>query len=93
LVLCAVQFVDVLGVTSAVVAIPSMIRGVGAPGALAGPLATAYAKFFGGLLVLAARLGHKYGHRRLLTLGLVVFAVAGGVGSLAQARPSLGGAP
>ena len=83
-VLCLVQFVDVLGVTSAVVAIPSMIRGVDASASWAGPLATAYAMFFGGLLVLGARLGHKYGHRRALMVGLVVFALAGGLGSVAQ---------
>jgi MFS family permease len=83
-VLCLVQFVDVMGVTSAVVAIPSMIRGVHASGALAAPLATAYAMFFGGLLVLGARLAHKYGHRRLLVAGLVVFAVAGGIGWAAK---------
>jgi MFS family permease len=85
LVLCLVQFVDVLGVTSAVVAIPSMLRGVGASGWWAGPLATAYAMFFGGLLVLGARVGHKYGHRRLLIIGLVLFALAGAIGSLADA--------
>ncbi|MCU7728516.1 MFS transporter [Actinoplanes sp. KI2] len=84
LVLCLVQFVDVMGVTSAVVAIPSIIRGVHASGALAAPLATAYAMFFGGLLVLGARLAHKYGHRRLLVAGLVVFAVAGGIGWAAR---------
>jgi len=80
LMLCLVQFVDVMGVTSAVVAIPSIIRGVGASGALAAPLATAYAMFFGGLLVLGARLAQKLGHRRLLVAGLAVFAVAGGIG-------------
>src|SRR5690242_16747961 len=80
LVLCLVQFVDVMGVTSAVVAIPSIISGVHASEALAAPLATAYAMFFGGLLVLGARLAQKYGHRRLLVIGLAVFALAGGIG-------------
>ncbi|MGZ4742865.1 MAG: MFS transporter [Oryzihumus sp.] len=83
-VLCLVQFVDVLGVTSAVVAIPAMLAGVRAGPALAGPLATAYAMFFGGLLVLGARLGHRYGHLRLLLAGLAAFAVAGGLGALAH---------
>ncbi|WP_433380164.1 MFS transporter [Actinoplanes sp. CA-142083] len=75
-----VQFVDVMGVTSAVVAIPSMIRAVHGSDALAAPLATAYAMFFGGLLVLGARLAQKFGHRRLLMAGLAVFAVAGVIG-------------
>ena len=83
-VLCLVQFMDVLGVTSAVVAIPSMIRGVGASSAWAGPLATAYAMCFGGLLVLGARLGDKFGHRPLLVAGLAAFALAGGLGSIAE---------
>jgi MFS family permease len=82
-VLCLVQFVDVLGVTAAIIAIPSMLEGVGASDAAAGPIATAYAMFFGGLLVVGARLGHRYGHVRILLSGLLVFAVAGGTGALA----------
>jgi MFS family permease len=82
-VLCLVQFVDVLGVTSAVTAIPAMLRGVGADSSLAGPLATAYAMFFGGLLVLGARMGQKYGHRRVLVLGLLLFVTASTIGALA----------
>jgi predicted MFS family arabinose efflux permease len=88
-VLCLVQFVDVLGVTSAVVAIPAMLEGVRAPASWAGPLATAYAMFFGGLLVLGARLGQRYGHRRVLLGGLAVFAAAGLVGALATGAPQL----
>lgn len=82
-VLCLVQFVDVLGVTAAIVAIPSMLEGVGAGDAAAGPIATAYAMFFGGLLVVGARLGHRYGHVRVLLVGLAVFAVAGALGAVA----------
>ena len=81
--LCLVQFVDVLGVTAAIIAIPSMLEGVGASDAAAGPIATAYAMFFGGLLVVGARLGHRYGHVRILLSGLLVFAVGGAVGALA----------
>ena len=82
-VLCLVQFVDVLGVTSAIVAIPSMLEGVGAGDEAAGPIATAYAMFFGGLLVVGARLGHRHGHVKMLLVGLAVFAVAGGLGAVA----------
>jgi MFS family permease len=82
-VLSLVQFVDVLGVTSAVTAIPEMLRGVDAGSSLAGPVATSYAMFFGGLLVLGARLGQKYGHRRVLAAGLLLFVVAGVVGGVA----------
>jgi MFS family permease len=82
-VLCLVQFVDVLGVTSAVTAIPAMLAGVGADASLAGPVATAYAMFFGGLLVLGARLGQRYGHRNVLLAGLATFVVASCLGAFA----------
>lgn len=49
LALCGVQFVDVLGVTAAITAIPAIIRGLSAPPEATGLLATVYAAFFGGL--------------------------------------------
>ena len=73
LALCGVQFVDVLGVTAAITAIPAIIRGLSAPPEATGLLATVYAAFFGGLLVLGSRLGDKYGPRRVLVVGLVLF--------------------
>ena len=82
--LCLVQFVDVLGVTSATTAIPAMLTGVGAPPAATGALAAVYAMFFGGLLILGARLGDKYGHRRVLLLGLGLFVTVALVGGTAQ---------
>ncbi|HEY7274230.1 MAG TPA: MFS transporter [Actinoplanes sp.] len=83
-VLCGVQFVDVLGVTSAVTAIPAMLRGVSAPAEATPILAAVYAMFFGGLLVLGARLGDRYGHRRLLLLGVAAFMGAGLIGATAS---------
>jgi MFS family permease len=80
-----VQFVDVMGVTSVVTAIPAMLDGVGAGDSLASPVATAYAMFFGGLLVLGARLGRKYGHRRMLLAGLGLLVAASVIGALATA--------
>lgn len=81
--LCGVQFVDVLGVTSAVTAIPAMLAGVSAPPEATPVLATAYAMFFGALLVLGARLGHRYGHRRVLLVGIAAFVLVSIVGALA----------
>lgn len=75
-VLCLVQFVDVLGVTVVVTALPSMLSGLGAPPAAATPVAAGYAMFFGGLLMLGARVGDRYGHRRVLLLGVAGFGVA-----------------
>src|SRR5919107_3586337 len=83
-VLCGVQFVDVLGVTSAVTAIPAMLSGVSAPAEATPILATVYAMFFGGLLMLGARLGDRYGHRRVLLIGCAAFAIVGLVGAAAQ---------
>jgi MFS family permease len=82
--LCGVQFVDVLGVTSAITAIPAMLAGVHAPPAATPVLATVYAMFFGGLLVLGARLGDRHGHRRMLLVGSVAFTVVGLIGASAQ---------
>jgi MFS family permease len=82
-VLCLVQFVDVLGVTVVVIALPSMLRDLEAPAAAAGPVVTGYAMFFGALLMFGARLGDRYGHRRVLLYGLAVFAVASLLGGFA----------
>ena len=82
--LCGVQFVDVLGVTSAITAIPATLEGVSAPATAAPILATVYAMFFGSLLVVGARLGDRFGHRRMLLAGTLTFTAAGLVGALAQ---------
>lgn len=88
-VLCLVQFVDVLGVTSVVTAIPAILDGLGADPAAAGPLATTYAMFFGAMLILGARLGDRYGHRRILLVGIVVFGLVSVTGGTAQALPQV----
>jgi MFS family permease len=82
--LCGVQFVDVLGVTAAITAIPAIIRGLSAPPEATGLLATVYAAFFGGLLVLGSRLGDKYGPRRVLVIGLALFTAVAFVAATAQ---------
>jgi MFS family permease len=81
--LCLVQFVDVLGVTVVVTALPVMLADLGAPPSSGAVVVTAYAMFFGGLLMLGARLGDRFGHRRAITVGLAVFAVASLLGALA----------
>lgn len=79
-ILCLIQFVDVLGVTTATTAIPAILAGVGVDESAAGPLATTYALFFGGLLVVGARLGDKFGHRKVLVSGLIGFTAVSVVG-------------
>jgi MFS family permease len=73
--LCLIQFVDVLGVTVVVTALPEMLADVGATAGDATLVATGYAMFFGGLLMLGARLGDRVGHRRAILGSLWVFAV------------------
>lgn len=81
--LCAVQFVDVLGVTSATTAIPAIAAELSAGPAAVTALATAYAALFGGFLVVGSRLGDRWGHRRILLVGLVLFAAVAVVGATA----------
>lgn len=91
--LCGVQFVDVLGVTVVLTALPRMLADLGGTPSQGIAIAVAYALFFGGLLMVASRLGDKLGHRRVVLGALVLYgaasllgAVAGAVWVLAAAR-------
>lgn len=97
--LCSVQFVDVLGVTVVVTALPRMLADLGAPASAGSLVSAGYAMFFGGLLMLGARLGDRFGHRRTIVVSLAVFAagallgaVAGSVVLLTAARCGQGAA-
>jgi MFS family permease len=46
-------------------------------------ISAGYAMFFGGLLMLGARLGDRAGHRRIILTGLALFALAAVVGATA----------
>jgi MFS family permease len=81
--LCAVQFVDVLGVTVVVTALPRMLDGVHARAAAGTLVATGYAMFFGGLLMFGARLGDRIGHRRTIVLSMALFAAGALLAALA----------
>jgi MFS family permease len=81
--LCTVQFVDVLGVTVVVTALPAMLADLDASQSAASLVVTGYAMFFGGLLVLGARCGDRFGHRRVLQAGIVLFGLASLVAALA----------
>jgi MFS family permease len=88
-VLCLVQFVDVLGVTEVLTAAPQILRSLSAAGSAAPAVLTSYAMCFGGLLMAGARLGDRFGHRRVLLGGLALFA-AGSLGAaLAASVPAL----
>src|SRR4051812_3989388 len=83
--LCAVQFIDVMGVTVVVAALPRMLAAVHGSATDAGLLVPAYAVGFGGFLLLGARLGDRYGPRRVLLGGLALFALGCVLCAAAQA--------
>ena len=83
-VLCSVQFADVLGVTVVVTALPTMLADLHAPASAGTLVAAGYAMFFGGLLMLGARLGDRFGHRRTITASLAVLAFGGLLGAVAS---------
>lgn len=82
--LCLVQFVDVLGVAIVTIALPAILAGLDAPASTTPVLVTGYAMFFGGLLLLGARLGDRYGHRRVLLVGLAAFGAASALAGVGQ---------
>jgi MFS family permease len=57
-----------------------MITGLSLDPSAAGLIATIYAMFFGGLLILGARLGDRYGHRRILLVGIIAFTLVSVIG-------------
>jgi MFS family permease len=81
--LCSVQFIDVLGVTVVVTALPRMLADLRAPASSGSLVSGGYAMFFGGLLMLGARLGDRFGHRRTITASLAVFALGALLGAVA----------
>jgi MFS family permease len=80
--LCSVQFVDVLGVTVVVTALPRMLADLNAPASAGSLVSGGYAIFFGGLLMLGARAGDRFGHRRTITASLAVFAAGALLGAV-----------
>jgi MFS family permease len=74
--LCVAQFVDVLGVTIVIVALPVIGRDLGLAEQDLQWVASIYALCFGGFLLLAGRAADLYGRRRLFAAGLALFTVA-----------------
>ena len=81
--LCLVQFTDVLGVTVVVTALPRMLSDLHASPDAGSLIATGYAMFFSGFLMLGARLGDRFGHRRVILASLFIFAVGAVIGASA----------
>jgi MFS family permease len=74
--LCSAEFVNVLGVTVLVVALPSIGRSLELSGAGLRWVASAYALLFGGFLMVSGRAADLYGRRRAFVAGLTAFAAA-----------------
>jgi MFS family permease len=74
--LCVAQFVDVLGVTIVVIALPSIRGDLGLPEDAVQWVVSIYALCFGGFLIVSGRAADIYGSRRLFAAGLGVFGMA-----------------
>ncbi|MET9014588.1 MFS transporter [Streptomyces olivaceoviridis] len=88
-VVLSATFVQLLNVTVAQVAAPAIQAGLGAgPGAVQLVLA-GYTLTYACLLIPAARLGDRYGYRRLFVAGTVVFTAGSVAGACAPDAASL----
>jgi MFS family permease len=74
--LCVAQFIDVLSVTIVIVALPAIERDVGFSEGDLQLVASIYALFFGGFLMVSGRAADLYGRRRLFVTGLLLFTAA-----------------
>jgi MFS family permease len=74
--ICAAQFVLQLDFSIVNVALPIIQNGLGMPSAQLQWVVTGYALTFGSLLLVGGRLADILGRRRLLVLGLILFALA-----------------
>jgi EmrB/QacA subfamily drug resistance transporter len=87
--LCVAQFVNVLGVTVVIVALPSIGRSLGLSEVSLQWVAGAYALFFGGFLLLCGRAADLYGRRLFFVIGLGLFVVSSLICGLANSLPVL----
>src|ERR687896_1467401 len=91
-VLCVGMLMIVLDVTVVNVALPAIQSDLGFSQSSLAWVVNAYLISFGGLLLLAGRLGDLVGRRRIFMIGLAVFTVASLLCGLAQSQAMLIGA-
>ncbi len=84
LLLCAVQFLDIVDASIVNVALPSIQHSLHFSQQNLQWVASGYILTYGGFLLLGGRLGDLLGRRRMLIAGLVVFALASLAGGLAS---------
>ncbi len=77
------QFLVVFNSTSANLALPDATEDLGLGAGLSAWFVTSYLLSFGGLLLLAGRLGDALGRKRLLVIALAVFGTGAAVAGLA----------
>src|SRR4051794_23842990 len=92
LLLCAVQFLDVVDSSITNVAFPSIQRDLQFSQQNLQWVASGYLLTYGGFLLLGGRLADLLGRRRVLVAGLVVFAACSLAAGLAQSEGALIGA-
>lgn len=91
-VLCLSLVLVVLDNTVLNVALPTLVRELGASTTQLQWMVDAYVIVFAGLLLTAGALGDRFGRRRALQAGLVVFAVASGLAAVSGSAAQLIGA-
>jgi EmrB/QacA subfamily drug resistance transporter len=82
--ICVAQLMVVLDSTIANIALPFIQHDLDVSQANLQWVVTGYALAFGGLLLLGGRLGDLYGRRLIFMVGVALFAIASGLGGLAQ---------
>ncbi|HEU5213729.1 MAG TPA: MFS transporter, partial [Gaiellaceae bacterium] len=87
--LCLVQFMDVLDASILNIALPSIKRDLGFTQESLQWVVNGYILTYGGFLLLGGRVADLLGRRRVLVTGLIVFAGSSLVGGLAQGESLL----
>src|SRR6476659_9861864 len=91
-VLCVGMLMIILDMTIVNVALPSIQDDLGFSQSGLAWVVNAYLISFGGLLLLAGRLGDLLGRRRILLIGLAIFTLASALCGIAQSQNLLVGA-
>src|SRR5215813_2298869 len=87
--LCLVQFMDVLDASILNIALPSIKRDLGFSQEGLQWVVNGYILTYGGFLLLGGRVADLLGRRRILVTGLIVFASASLVGGLSHSESLL----